>query len=202
MKMSTMKLSTGLAETNTTTPKRGLRRFLKPLLIALVVLLAIAGGVVVAYMPYVTNSNALQAALQHIESGAVPDEPAEYVQLMERESAIKPDLQLKPGTYSNLTTINEVTYNAVLSLQDGGKYEYALTVGTPRVYKLYKHSGRWWVDGRVIHTVLAEGDSILAAPAARDKRTPSRERIVDMGPDHITLQAHYGGPVRFTRVEQ
>lgn len=178
------------------------RRFVKPIAISLVAILAIGVGVLAAYMPYVSNSNALQTALQQIESGAIPDEPADYAQLMTQEAAVNPTASLAPGTYSNITTVNGVTYNAVLALQDGGRYEYALTVGTPRVYKLYKHSGRWRVEGRVLHTVIEEGDLFLSAPKSRDKSTPSRERILEVGPDHVILQAHYGNPVRFEKVQQ
>ncbi|SFF31194.1 hypothetical protein SAMN04489711_12610 [Paracidovorax wautersii] len=159
-------------------------------------------GALAAYLPYAKGSNALQAALEHIENGAVPNEPPEYAQLMDKESRVQPKAAVLAGTYTNITKVNGVTYNAVIALQTGGKYEYALTVGTPRVYKLYKHSGEWWVSGRVLNIVFKEGDEFLAAPANRDHKTPAREHILAVTPDSITLQAHYGSPVVFNKAAQ
>lgn len=182
--------------------KKDLRKLVKPVLLALAVLALIGIGALAAYLPYAKGSNSLQAALEHIESGAVPNEPPEYARLMDMESAVKPNAAVLPGTYTNLTTINGVTYNAVIALQGGGKYQYALTVGTPRVYKLYKHSGEWSVTGRVLNIVFKEGDEFLAAPASRDRKTPAREHILEVTPESMTLQAHYGNPVVFNKAAQ
>ncbi len=166
---------------------------------AIVVLVMI--GVVLAMIPRASDSNALQAALTHVESGSIPDETPEFAKMVESESKVTPDLKIEPGTYTHVATVNGVAYTVALILHDGGKYEYALQVGNERVHKTYSHSGRWWIDGKVLHTVLTQGDKFLTAPASRDSATPSRERIVHLGQGGFTLKAHYGPEVEMTKVQ-
>lgn len=159
-------------------------------------------GALMAYVSHANDNKSLTAALEHIENGGIPDEPSSYAAAMDRDSKQEPSVSLAPGAYSNTTLMQDVTYRAVLLLKPNGRYDYALTVGNDRVYKMYKHAGLWEVKGQVFQTILEEGDAFLTPPAARDRKTPSRERIVEVGADYVVLQAHYGGPVKFEKVEQ
>lgn len=182
------------------TPVRASRKWLRYAGIGLTMVILACIGAVIALVPYANDNNSLKSALAHIERGSVPDEPADYAALMEKERAAAPPAQVIPGSYSSLDAVHDVAYNAVLNLKPDGAYDYALTVGNDRVFKLYKHTGKWWVEGRVLHTILLEGDAFLTAPAARDRKTPSREHIIESSPDAITLQAHYGPQVKFQKV--
>ncbi len=175
------------------------RRWLRAVLIAVGTVCLIALGALLAFIPYASDNGALKNALAHVESGAISDEPQAYIDQINRDLQA-PTAQVMPATYSSLERFNDVTYNAVLTLKPDGAYDYALTVGNSRVFKLYKHSGKWWVQGAVLHTILLEGDDFLTSPAARDRKTPARERIVESGPDGLLLQAHYGSPVKFKKI--
>jgi len=176
------------------------RRWLRFLLISVGLACLVALGALLAFIPHATDNGSLKNALEHVESGAIPDEPQAYINQVESDLKATP-AQVLPATYSSLDTFNDVTYNAVLTLKPDGAYDYALTVGNSRVFKLYKHSGKWWVQGRVLHTVLLDGDEFLTAPAARDRKTPARERIIESSPDGLLLQAHYGATVQFKKIK-
>jgi len=178
------------------------RRWVRLALIALGIAALVGIGALLAFIPYANDNSSLKAALEHVESGAIPDEPPEYAAIIERDLKAEPAARVVPGTYSSMDTVNEVTYNAVLNLKADGKYEYALTVGNSRVFKLYEHKGKWWVQGKVMNTVMLEGHEFLAAPSARDHKTPSRERILQSDDNSIVLHAHYGQPVKFDKVER
>lgn len=165
----------------------------------LTLVLLIVGGLA-SWIPYARENQQLVQALKYVEQGAIPDEPADYKAELQRDLD-QPSAGVLPGVYSNLTHMDAVTYNAVLVLKPDGNYDYALSVGNDRVHKRYGHRGRWWVQGRVLHTVLLEGDSFLTAPQARNHVTPARERIVDDSVGQLTLQAHYGSAVKFLKVE-
>lgn len=173
----------------------------KGVAIVLAVILMLLVGALIAWTLYTRDNQQLTQSLQQVESGAIADEPEDYRAIIARdlEQKIAPVLS---GVYSNLTQLNAVTYNAVLYLKPNGNYDYALTVGNARVHKRYGHRGRWWVQGRVLHTVLLEGDAFLTSPASRNRVTPARERIMDSSKEQIILQAHYGPAVTFLRVPE
>ena len=177
------------------------RRWLRAMVIALGVFVLAALGALIAYLPHATDNEALKSALAHVESGGIPDEPPEYAAEVAKDLQAVPPAQVIPATYSTTNTFNDVTYNAVLSLRPDGSYDYALTVGNSRVFKLYKHTGKWWVEGKVLHTILLEGDDFLTAASARDRKTPARERIIESSADVMVLQAHYGPQVHFKKID-
>lgn len=171
------------------------------LLRGLVAIVVLGAGAVAALYPQVSESQRLKAVLERIEAGTIQDEPPEFAQVLQRETA-QPTAQLLPGVYSHQATHGGVQYNAVMTLAQDGRYDYALTVGTERVHKLYRHSGRWWVEGRVFNTVLLDGDAFLTNPAARDRKTPSRERVVESSDKQLVLQAHFTPtPVVFNKIK-
>jgi hypothetical protein len=173
----------------------------KTFAVALAVVVLLMLGVIVAWALHARDTQQLTQSLQQVEQGVIPNEPPSYRETITRdlEQSIAPVL---PGVYTNLTQISAVTYNAVLLLKPDGQYDYALTVGNDRLHKRYGHRGRWWVQGRVLHTVLLEGDAFLTAPASRNRVTPARERIMSSSKEQITLQAHYGPAVTFLRVPE
>lgn len=168
--------------------------------LALLASLLLVGGAMVAWVMYTRDSQQLTQALKHVESGAIENEPEGYKAQVALDLT-QPMAQLLPGVYSNLTRYDSVIYNAVLLLKTDGTYDYALTVGNERVHKRYGHRGRWWVQGKVFHTVLLDGDFFLTAPEARNRATAARERIVSSSADQLTLQAHYGPAVTFIKVQ-
>lgn len=197
--MSTLPLSpTGTSGMHSIKPRR---KWLRYALITAAIMALLVVGILAAYIPYASDNTALKAALTHVESGAIPDESPEYADKVAAELRVQPPAKVAPGSYSNITTFGDVTYNAVLALKDDGTYDSLLTVGNPRVFKLYKQTGKWRVEGRVLLTVMLEGDQFLTAPKARDHKTPSRELILDASPDRLVLQAHYGNPVPFDKVK-
>lgn len=166
------------------------------------VMLAILSGAFVAYYNRGVGSETLMQALHYIESGAIPDETEEFrrnVDLLKKAETS----QLVLGAYKNLSSNNGVTYDSAMVLKGDGTYSYALTVGNETLHKTYQHSGRWWVEGNVFHTILIDGDLFLASPSTRDKMTPMREIIVESGENSIKLKAHFSSePTVFERVAE
>lgn len=189
---------TVLSPIRTTRPPR---RWLRVSLIVVGFLVLIGVGAFLAFIPYAADNDALKTALKHVESGSIPDEPPDYVLQIEKDLKADPPAQIIPATYSSIDSYHDVTYNAVISLKPDGSYDYALTVGNSRVFKLYKHTGKWWVQGKVLNSILLKGDAFLTEPAARDRKTPSRERIIESSANEIVLQAHYGPQVHFKKVD-
>lgn len=145
-------------------------------------------------------SEQLQAALNLIETGGVKDETPEF---KNRADLLldEPTATLVAGGYTNVAVYNGVKYNAAIVFKLDGTFETALTVGSASVYKTYSQGGKWFVRGRVLHTIQTSGDRFLTPPAARDGSTPARELIISSSPTQITLQAsHSREPVRFERV--
>jgi hypothetical protein len=165
---------------------------------AIVLLLAV--GFFISWISYARGNQELVKTLQYVEQGSIPNEPASYREQV-RQHLDAPSAGVLPGAYSNLTRMRSVTYNAVLVLKPDGKYDYALSVGNDRVLKRYGHKGVWWIQGKVLHTILLEGDAFLASPETRDRVTPARELILDASPGQLTLQAHYGDAVKFVKVQ-
>ncbi len=157
-------------------------------------------GAMTPWVLYTRANDELTQALKHVEAGAIPNEPDSYADVL-RGDLKQSTAQVLAGAYSNITQMGAVTYNAVLVFKPDGNYDYALSVGNGRVHKRYGHRGLWWVQGRVLHTVLVDGDAFLAAPESRNHVRPSRERILDSSAEQLTLQAHYGPPVSFQRVQ-
>lgn len=174
---------------------------LRVFLIGAAVMLMLALGAFVAATLHVKDGQDLQNALTHIESGAIKNEEPQWIAVI-TEALNQQSSRVQPGMYSNVTTLGAVTYNSVLYLKVDGNYEYALTVGNERVHKRYSHNGRWWIQGKVLHTILLTGDMFLTSPAQRDKVTPARELIVDADAAQLTLKAHYGAPVVFVMKAQ
>ena len=168
------------------------------------IVLSLLGVLVAAalfvWIGHTRETLALTQALRTIESGQLPDEDDAFKTAVARALGEAP-IPLEPATYVHLSKHAGVTYNAALQLAKDGRYDYVLTVGTNRVHKLYSHKGRWWLQGRVLHTVLLEGDAFLTPPASRDRVTPARSLIVaaPATPDKLTLRATYGPEVLFTK---
>jgi len=175
------------------------RSLLYRLLIALVATLVLFAGAFTAWYFFARANMNLVNTLQYIESGSIPDPPQPFLDSVKQaldEPSLNPTL---PGVYTFLREQGGVTFNAVLVLGTDGLYQYALTVGNVRVHKLFKHSGRWWVQGRVFHTILVDGDRFLVPPTARDSKTPSRHLMSSIDGTALTLQSSTGEPVTYKR---
>lgn len=183
-----------------------MNRKLKILLIFMGVILVGAlfatAGAYYVFFQKANNTASLDQLYSHLESGAIPDEPPaflEHVAKLEKAQQVI----VTPGVYENTISTNGVIFNTVMVLNKDGTYNTAMSVGNGSIHRSYSHSGKWWVEGAVHKTVMLEGDEFLAAPMARDKKTPMNELIVDSGPDHITLLAHFvPDPVRFDLKEK
>lgn len=179
-----------------------IKKYWVRVLLAMIALVAVMFiGAFVAMYQRTQVSEQLQAALNLIESGGVKDETPEF---KNRADLLldEPTATLVAGGYTNVAVYNGVKYNAAIVFKLDGTFETALTVGSASVYKTYSQAGRWYVRGRVLHTIQTSGDRFLAPPSARDGSTPARELIISSSPTQITLQAsHSREPVRFDRVK-
>ena len=171
------------------------------LLLVVVATFVLLAGAFTAWYFYARSSANLVAALQSIESGNIPD-PSQTFKDSVAQALVEPPLApTNPGVYTFLQIRDGVTFNAVIVLGADGRYQYALTVGNDRVHKLFKHVGRWWVQGRVFHAVLIDGDRLLVPPSARDGKTPTVYLMSSSDSKALTIQGTTGDPVTYQRDE-
>ena len=175
------------------------KKWIQGIVIAMTILFFMLLGGFGHFFTKAKSTQALEQTLLSLEKGMIPEESSDF------KARLEPALKAEPfkfqlGGYTNTTVANGITYNTALVFKADGTYEYAMNVGSDRVYKTYKHAGRWWTQGRVLHTVLLAGDAFLVSPSSRDKATPSRELIIDASDSHMSLQAPYSRtPVRFEK---
>ncbi len=177
------------------------RRWLSRLLLALLAAVVLLIGAFTAWFPYFRDSANLVAALQTLEAGNIPDPSEDFKVSVAKALSQEPLTSTLPGVYTYLHESAGVTFNAVVVLGADGRYQYALTVGNDRVHKLFRHTGRWWMQGRVFHVVLIDGDRFLVPPSARDGKTPSLYLMSSKDTKTLTLQGTNGEPMTYQRDE-
>lgn len=177
------------------------RRLLLRLLMALLAILVLLIGAFTAWFFYARDTANLVTTLQQLEAGNIPEPSATFKESIAIALNEKPLTPTLPGVYTFLQETGGVTYNAVIVLGADGRYQHALTVGNERVHKMFKHTGRWWMQGRVFHAVLIDGDRFLVPPSARDGKTPSLYLMSSKDTKTLTLQGTNGEPITYQRDE-
>lgn len=180
--------------------KINFRKSMKVLCAFFLGLLVIFFGVFMAFYAKQQSSDVYLGTLEYIESGAIPDESADFARKADLMAEDAP-ANVPLGVYKNFSVNNGIQYDTVLLLKKDSAFEFAMTVGNGQLHKTYKYSGRWWVEGGVFKTILVDGDLFLASPKARDRMTAMREIILKSEGDELVLLAHYNKePVVFKRI--